>query len=63
MPPEGTYFISKIFAYRKHPIWGPQYLVKWEGYPWNQSTWEPYRRLKNALAMNHWELSQGRIVY
>lgn len=60
--PKGTYFISRIIAYRKHPTKGHQYLVRWEGFPLSESTWEPYRRLKDAFEMDEWEIRQGRVV-
>jgi len=61
-PDGGTFPVRKILAYRKHPIKGHQYLVRWIGYPTEASTWEPYRYLKDAEAMDDWEKRQGRIL-
>ena len=45
---EGEYYnIEKILDRRK--VNGKfEYKIKWEGYPMNQSTWEPMKNLETA---------------
>ena len=38
----------KAILDRHGPQTNPQYLVKWEGYPFWESTWEPQSNLQNA---------------
>ena len=44
------YNIEKILDRRK--VNGKfEYKIKWEGYPMNQSTWEPLKNLENAIEL------------
>ena len=49
--PEGTYEVEKLLKKRTHKG-KVQYLVKWKGYPTDQSTWEYYQNLKQDLGTN-----------
>ena len=44
----GTYVVRAILDRRDGVGAGPQYLVHWEGYPVEQSTWEPASHLDGA---------------
>lgn len=45
---EEEYVIECIMACRKSPF-GEYYLIKWEGYPISQSTWESRKKLPDTL--------------
>ena len=45
---EGEFYnIEKIIGRRKNNG-RLEYKIKWEGYPMNQSTWEPMKNLESA---------------
>ena len=48
MSNDGLYNIEKILARRKAAGGKYEYKIKWEGYPINQSTWEPMKNLMTA---------------
>ena len=50
MSSNDIYYIEKILDKRK--VNGkPEYKIKWEGYPLNQSTWEPLENLQTAMEL------------
>ena len=50
MSSNDIYYIERILDKRK--VNGkPEYKIKWEGYPLNQSTWEPLENLQTAMEL------------
>lgn len=47
----GEYVVEAITDHRLAKNASPEYLVKWEGYPASQSTWEPKRNLTQCKAV------------
>ena len=45
------YKIEKILERRKNLEGNYEYKIKWDGYPINQSTWEPIEHLQNAMPL------------
>ena len=50
MTDDNLYLIEKILDRRKANN-RLEYKIKWEGYPMNQSTWEPIENLKTAIEL------------
>ena len=46
--PDNQYYVEQIVAKRMNRN-KPQYLIKWEGFPKENSTWEPIENLQNVL--------------
>ena len=44
------YYVEKIL-YRRKVNDRYEYKIKWEGYPMNQSTWEPLENLRTAMEL------------
>jgi hypothetical protein len=44
------YYVEKILD-KKYVDGKTYYLVKWEGYPEDESTWEPYKNLAHLKDM------------
>ena len=44
---DAEYVVEEILARREDPM-GTQYLVKWEGYMYEDSTWEPEINLRQC---------------
>jgi hypothetical protein len=43
---EEFYYVEKILSKQENPT---RYLVKWEGWPQEQATWEPLENLENVM--------------
>jgi hypothetical protein len=43
---EEFYYVEKILSKQDNPT---RYLVKWEGWPQEQATWEPLENLENVM--------------
>ena len=55
------YEIESILAHRKTKGGQKKYLVKWKGYTFEESTWEPPQNFKgNALKQYHAKLKEER---
>lgn len=50
MADEQIYYIEKILD-RRNVNGRLEYKIKWDGYPLNQSTWEPLENLKTAIEL------------
>ncbi|XP_043642841.1 chromobox protein homolog 1 [Drosophila teissieri] len=44
-------FTVEKFTGKRYLRGRPQYLTKWEGYPLEQSTWEPLENLGNCMTL------------
>jgi hypothetical protein len=59
---KNCYFAEAVIEERPGKDGEPRYLVKWEGYPPEGSTWEPYENLSTLLFTNwiidRWELEE-----
>ena len=51
---EGEYLVEKIMGKRTKKLPGKgtitEFLVKWEGYPHSENTWEPKKEIKHTIA-------------
>jgi hypothetical protein len=58
--PDGTFLVEHILSHQSGS--GPggdkpakrKYLVKWEGYPESQATWEPYSGVRHTPAFEEY---------
>ena len=58
---QDEYFLDKILAEKKTSD-GLRWLVRWEGYPEERSTWEPRSSFTSGEAFDDWQAQKMRIA-
>jgi hypothetical protein len=52
---DDVYYVDKILERRKSPTGVWEYLVKWEGYPESENSWEPGVNIDGASIKQFWK--------